>query len=147
MKCSCKGGKNRAISLLIIYKNHFYNQVEYFHLHVIFFLHYRYKNSIVNPSKKLVVNQHQGGQYDQEERCSLSLFIQNRIFTDKLYPVDTWLDKAGSRLSLFNGSMQRDRPRKTGKDTKRQLLKKYCLICQSTDLTWSLNWRHCYDFF
>lgn len=88
----------------------------YFNLHVIFYFYYMYKNSIVKPSEKLIHNAIKGGRYDYKKLCSLFLFIKNRNLTDEPYPVDTWSDKAGSRLSLFNGSMQRDKPRKTGKE-------------------------------
>lgn len=118
MKCSFCEGINRTVSLLIIYKNFSNMQEIYFRLHVIFYLHYTYKNSIVKPSDKLIITQYIGGQDEDYALCPLFPLIQNRIITDELTPVGTWSDKAGSRLSLFNGSMQRERPRKTGKESQ-----------------------------
>lgn len=129
---------NKLAVCFILSKNRVIIQVKYSYLHVIFIFYYRYKNSIVKPSDNLIINQ--GGQYDYDVIFSFYFSTQHSVYaavdTPTLVEIFAWLDIAGSsRPSLFTRSMQRDKPRKTGRDCCRQLLKKYRLICQSTDLT------------
>ena len=147
--CFC-GDINRAVILLIIYKYDLRLQENYFILHVIFLLNYTYKNNIVKPSEKLIHNKNKGGKYDDEKLCSLFLSIQSSIYAvgiPILVEIIAWLDIAGSRLSLLMEVCNETGQGKRARKAIRQLLKKYCLICQSTDLTRSLSWRNCYDFF